>query len=98
VRTDLNSYLELPNVFSPNSDDTNDELALIYKSVYELQTFEIYNRWGQKVFDAEGDLDKTWDGTFNGKEQPLGVYTAVVKATGSYDKFYHFTKNVTLIR
>lgn len=98
VRTDLNSYLELPNAFSPNGDGTNDELALIYKSVYELQTYEIYNRWGQLVFDAEGDLDKAWDGTFNGKEQPLGVYKAVVKATGSYDKSYHFTKNITLIR
>ncbi len=56
VRTDLNSYLELPNVFSPNGDDANDELALIYKSVYELQTFEIYNRWGQKVLM----LKETW--------------------------------------
>ena len=98
VRTDLNVYLDLPNAFSPNSDFNNDELGLIHKSIRELQEFKIYNRWGELVFDGNNDLNATWDGTYNGKEQPVGVFVAHIKALGAYGKLFNFKKNVTLIR
>ena len=36
-------------------------------------TIEIYNRWGQMVFEAP-HLNERWDGTFRGKECPMGTY------------------------
>lgn len=97
-RIDLNTYLDLPNAFSPNNDGTNDELFLIYKSIQELYTYKIYNRWGQEIFDAEGDLTRGWDGTYKGTEQEVGVYVAHVKALGAYDTQFNFKVNVRLIR
>ncbi len=97
-RIDLNTYLDLPNAFSPNNDGTNDELFLIYKSIEELYTYKIYNRWGQEIFDAEGDLTRGWDGTYNGTDQEVGVYVAHVKARGAYDTLFNFKVNVRLIR
>lgn len=96
--TDLNTYLEIPNTFSPNNDGLNDDVGLLHKSVYELYEFKIYNRWGEVVFDANGDLDRRWDGTFRGKDQEVGVYVVHVKALGAYGTEYNFKKNLRLIR
>lgn len=98
LRIDLNTYLDLPNAFSPNGDGVNDELFLIYKSIYTLFDYKIFNRWGQVVFDSEGDLNKSWDGKFNGADQEVGVYVAHVKAEGAYNTQFNFKVNVRLIR
>jgi hypothetical protein len=37
----------------------------------------VFNQWGQKVFEAN-DINGTWDGTYKGKAQPIGVYVYVV--------------------
>ncbi len=97
-RTDLNVYLDLPNAFSPNNDLNNDELRLIYKGIVELYEFKIFNRWGELVFDAEGDLTASWDGTFRGADQEIGGYVAHVKALGAYDKEFNFKRDISLIR
>ena len=95
---DLNTYLELPNAFSPNGDGENDESFLLYKSIRELEEFKIYNRWGELVFDGGTDLDARWDGTFRGELQEVGVYVAYVKAIGAYDTQFNFKRNITLLR
>lgn len=98
IRIDLNTYLELPNAFSPNGDGENEGLSLIHKSIRELYTYKIFNRWGQVVFDSEGDIEARWDGTYNGAEQEIGVYVAHVHALGAYDTEFNFKVNVKLIR
>jgi len=40
-------------------------------------TVEIYNRWGQEIFFSNG-YPEHWDGTFKGKELPVGVYYYVI--------------------
>lgn len=39
--------------------------------------YAIYNRWGQKVFEA-GDLVAVWDGRFRGQDLDLGMYVVDV--------------------
>ena len=34
----------------------------------------VTNRWGEKVFQTT-NTEEGWDGTYQGKEQPLGVYS-----------------------
>ena len=98
IRTDLNVYLDIPTAFTPNADGNNDVLRLISKSIRELQTYRIYNRWGQVIFDAEGDLQAGWDGTYRGGTQPAGVYVVHVQGVGAYGEQFNFKKNITLIR
>lgn len=94
----LNTYLNIATGFSPNNDGNNDEFSLIHKEISELHEYKIYNRWGELVFDGGNDPNATWDGTFRGVDQEVGVYILYVKGTGAYDVEYNFKENITLIR
>lgn len=69
----------IPTAFTPNGDGNNDT----FKPVMEGGTatrFEIYNRWGQKIFaDADAATGSGWDGTKGGVEQPRDVYMYILE-------------------
>ncbi|MFN3404690.1 MAG: PKD domain-containing protein [Cytophagaceae bacterium] len=98
AKLNLQIYLTIPNAFSPNKDNNNDNLFLIYKGIEELLEFKIYNRWGEKVFDAEGNLNAMWDGTFRGEDQPIGVYVYYVKGRSYLKDEIVLSGKLTLIR
>lgn len=79
--------LEIPNVFTPNSDGTNDIFTIKSKGIKEI-SLQIFNRWGQKMYEFSG-AKAAWDGlTPSGTIVPEGTYFYFVKATG-------FDNNVT---
>jgi gliding motility-associated-like protein len=66
--------VEIPNAFSPNGDDTNDIFKLVViEGAVTVETLEIYNRWGQKVYAGKGN-QAGWDGMVDGKAAPVDVY------------------------
>ena len=69
----------MPNIFSPNNDGRNDLFCRIGDGIEDLTSIRIFNRWGQKVFEDSGPNAK-WDGTYNGKPQPAGVYVYMIEA------------------
>jgi gliding motility-associated-like protein len=71
----------VPNVFSPNEDNTNDIFFLTH--VYTEKIYiVILNRWGNVVFETT-DPDPKWDGTApSGQEVTDGVYFYKYVATG----------------
>lgn len=88
--------LLVPTAFSPNGDGLND-LLFAYGTLNSTSLeFEIYNRWGQKVF-ATTDKNKGWDGTFSGAQCQVGVYAYLVKAVID-GKSIETHGNITLIR
>lgn len=80
----IESYIEAPNVFTPNSDGINDEWRVAYKSIERYQCI-IQNRWGRTVFKST-DPGKGWDGTIGGRPAAEGTYYYVIVAYGT-DKF-----------
>ncbi|HEX4850113.1 MAG TPA: gliding motility-associated C-terminal domain-containing protein, partial [Puia sp.] len=57
--------LIVPNAFTPNGDGHNDILRpLLYGDIAHFK-FEIFNRWGEKVFHTKTP-NQGWDGTWNG--------------------------------
>jgi gliding motility-associated-like protein len=92
------SLIDVPNAFSPGAGTSiNDEFRIIVKGQVKLNSFRIFNRWGQEIFSTT-DIMKGWNGQFNGKPQPLGSYVYVIDAvTGSGVRFYK-QGNITLIR
>lgn len=89
--------IEIPNVFTPNEDGINDFLTIKSTGVKELN-LEIFNRWGQKLYEFTG-VHAAWDGiSTNGNKVPSGTYFYFVKATGFDDK--EITRNgpVSLFR
>jgi gliding motility-associated-like protein/uncharacterized repeat protein (TIGR01451 family) len=88
--TDNNSTVEtfptdffIPEGFSPNGDGINDLFVIRGISNYPENTFTIFNRWGNKVFEAN-PYTSTWDGKsgsglrVGGDELPVGTYFYVL--------------------
>lgn len=64
----------LPNAFTPNDDNNNDLYVPIINRFIERVEFEVYNRWGQIVFDTD-DPAIQWDGTnYGGQQLADGTY------------------------
>jgi len=93
---DPNTLLALPNAFLPGYGP-NGELKIIKRGIATLKYFRIFNRWGVEVFSTS-DIDKGWNGTFDGTPQPVGVYVYIVEAYTNTGSEFKKQGNVTLIR
>lgn len=91
------SFLRCPNAFSPGSSEgSNDEWRVSYKSIVSFECY-IFNRWGVKVAEFH-DPARGWDGRYNGKLAPAGVYYYVIKAVGSDNKKYNLSGDINIVR
>ena len=64
----------LPKAFTPDGDGLNDQYGISNPlAIFDFQSFDIYSRWGGRVFSAETQFDQ-WDGTNNGLELNPGIY------------------------
>jgi gliding motility-associated-like protein len=99
IKVELPSKLEVPNVFTPNGDGSNDVFFLKVANVAEINAI-IFDRWGNKVYESNsttGNIE--WDGKSSaGKELPAGTYFYIIKATGKDDKTYDQKGNVSIYR
>lgn len=73
--------LVVSDLISPNGDGKNDYWILHETSYIIGCQVMVYNRWGQKVFEAE-NYDNTWDGTYQGEPLPDGAYYYVIICDG----------------
>ena len=74
----LSSEIIVPNIFSPNSDDINDEFYIYgINNDFELKVF---NRWGNLIF-SEYPYNNTWNGQDkNGNQISEGQYFYILKS------------------
>ncbi|MEZ5023039.1 MAG: gliding motility-associated C-terminal domain-containing protein [Chitinophagales bacterium] len=63
----------LPSAFSPNGDNNNDILYVIDTHVKELISFQVFNRWGELLFETS-DITQGWDALYKGNEQEMDTY------------------------
>ncbi|MFK7948709.1 MAG: LamG-like jellyroll fold domain-containing protein [Saprospiraceae bacterium] len=64
----------LPKAFTPNGDLLNDTYSISNPNVVQqLRIFEIYDRWGTRVFVTDNPFE-FWDGTYNGTPVNPGVF------------------------
>ncbi|MBO4870978.1 MAG: gliding motility-associated C-terminal domain-containing protein, partial [Muribaculaceae bacterium] len=91
------SELICPNVFTPGSSEgVNDIWKVSYRSLTDFHCV-IFNRWGNKIIELN-DPSEGWDGTYNGKLVPAGVYYYVIDAHGSDGKHYKKDGDINIIR
>ena len=65
---------DLPNAFTPNGDGANELFVPRGLCFIERVDFQIFNRWGQLVFETENPAIE-WDGrNLNGDALPSGTY------------------------
>lgn len=89
IKKDCPPELVVPNIFTPNGDNNNDNVK--YEKV-DIEPnsliFKIYNRWGELMYFANKDSDNPWDGTFNGKKLQADTYAWIA----TYKKVSDITK------
>ncbi len=98
---------DVPNAFTPfNNDDINPAFRLVQTDPgmldnWEVIRFNIYNRWGNRVFNCQEKLcalETGWDGRINNSPAPAGVYVFGIELElGNGDKL-EFRGDVTLLR
>ena len=84
----------IPNVFTPNGDDWNDELVFVGVDHTENYSIKIFDRWGRMAFESTNP-DDNWDG--DGSSE--GTYFYELRYTdvcSSEEKL--LTGTVTLLR
>lgn len=97
VQVDINAYI--PNAFTPNIDDINQEFKVFIPLLKQFE-MTIYNRWGEKVFETN-DIYEGWNGgLFNDLSKPLESATYVYRLVYKHlnGEFVDRIGHVTLIR
>ncbi len=90
------SFLKCPNAFSPfNEDGVNDEWKVSYSSIVSFEC-AIFNRGGHKMASFS-DPSQGWNGKYNGKFVPAGVYYYVIKARGADGRDYNLSGDINII-
>ena len=93
----------IPNAFSPNGDGINDYFTMYPgRSVHRVSHLRIYDRWGEEVYGASPlllDLEsRGWDGRFEGKPCPNGVYLYWLEVLYEDGRQEQVTGDVVLLR
>jgi gliding motility-associated-like protein len=100
VKVTKDCYIDIPNAFTPNGDNVNDYFfprQLLSKSVSKFN-MSVFNRWGEKVFVTENISGRGWDGNFNGRPQPGGVYIYTISVVFDNGRSELYQGNVSLLR
>ena len=87
----------MPTAFTPNIDNLNEGFGM--PSIFDVEEFTVYDRWGAVVFRASPNQQR-WDGrTASGVQVPSGSYTYRLRARlkGTQQYVTH-TGKVSLIR
>jgi|GEM_PF-5507555 len=63
----------VPNIFTPNGDGINDDFFIFNKNITNKFDIEIYNRWGEKIFNSD-NINFKWNGTNHNMPVSEGTY------------------------
>ena len=92
----LQPLFYVPNAFAP--DGINQTFGP-KGQFYDYTRFEmtIFNRWGEELYRTR-DINKGWDGTFNGELVQVGSYVYMIRFVDAGGKEHRRKGTVTLIR
>ncbi len=87
IIVDSESFLKIPNVFTPNGDGQNDYFQVYAKSIKAFKG-TIFNRWGKVIYEWDDwtKPEKGWDGKIGDDLAAPGVYYYVIRYKGIYDE------------
>ncbi|MBP6618699.1 MAG: gliding motility-associated C-terminal domain-containing protein [Leadbetterella sp.] len=74
--------LFLPDVFTPNDDNLNNDFEIIPAYITDFD-FKVFNRWGELVFNSKNPEIK-WDGKFKGKVFGNQLYPYTISYRSKY--------------
>ncbi len=97
VKTVKEVKVYVPSAFTPNNDGKNDFLFPVMEGIKRLNSFKIFSRWGQVVYNMQPG-HRGWDGNFGNQQQGTAVFIWMFSGLGANNITYTFKGTVTLIR
>jgi gliding motility-associated-like protein len=92
----------IANTFTPNGDGQDDWFYPQGKAVNPIRRFEVYNRWGQKVFEGRDITPNNpfagWNGRYQGKAMDAGVFMYVMETFCADGTPVYLKGDINLIR
>jgi gliding motility-associated-like protein len=92
----LKENIFIPNAFTPNGDDVNDKL-FVRTTILNSFHFEIYDRWGNKVFSTDS-ITEGWDGNYKGQPAQVETYGYFLSGECIQGEKISLKGNLTLLR
>lgn len=86
----------IPSAFSPNSNNLNEVFKIEGENLKWIK-IEIYNRWGEKLFDETGE-SPSWDGKYKQELCMEGIYLYMASIKAQNGKFFNLKGTLTLLR
>ena len=91
----------VPNTFSPNGDGANDIFYPRGTGLFKIQNLQIFNRWGQMIFEKNdfnaNDINAGWNGTFKGVKLSPDVFVYTMNVICDNNSILTYKGNITLI-
>lgn len=98
----LAGRIYIPNAFTPNNDGRNDRFYVIGNGVEQIRRIVVFDRWGKELYSKKNIPGNNalygWDGSFNGYEQPPGVYAYIAEIVCGDGGLFKLQGTITLIR
>lgn len=92
----------IPNTFTPNGDGMNDIFYPRGQGVSKVLRFQIYDRWGQLIYDRSyfplNDISAGWNGTFKGRKLAPGVFIYQTLMRCESGSIFKLNGSITLLR
>ena len=95
---DTDVSLDIPSAFTPNNDNANDTWKITpMLHAEQMRTFvRVFDKKGNMVFES-AQLDREWDGHYNGSPLPADVYFYTIEMDLSYRRV-SYKGIVTILR
>jgi gliding motility-associated-like protein len=97
IKVNPKTNIYVPSAFTPNNDGKNDRFKPVLSLQYTINSFMVYNRWGDVVYSSTTG-DEGWNGTIKGLQQDTGIFVWVLKITDRKNQVINRKGIVMLIR
>ncbi len=102
IIVDRTRWVYIPNVFDPNSSENNIVTVYGGPDVERIQSFLIFDRWGDAVHEVrdfdKNDLSKGWDGKARGQDVSPGVFVYYAEVLFKDGEVVLYKGDVTVVR
>ncbi len=96
------SQIFMPNTFTPNGDGQNDRFYPRGNGLRTINSFRIYSRWGDLVYEAQNitlnDEVSGWDGIYKGQPLKPDTYVWILEGVCESNDPLTMNGDITIIR
>src|SRR5436190_367149 len=79
VTVNIITGLYVPSGFTPNRDGKNDVWQIPGLALYPDALVQVFNRYGEIVYQTKDYNSRPWDGKYKGTDQPNGVFVYIIQ-------------------